>query len=224
MSSRISAHIFALFTGIVVTCMLFSLLIFGTTYSNTVEVMPDLGAVKLSSYEDKPVKEEVYTTQDVPVPEMEDITEVEMPEVQLDMPRPDLKLAGLDLDITPVAVGTVPLSGMPEMADSGAAAAPSGGALTLGEVDEKPRVLYAPSPLYPSGHRGSKKKRVTVRILINQHGDVEKILPQKVSDELLPYYRAAEEAISMWRFLPCKKSGTAVKCLADQPVSFIYRK
>jgi len=224
MRNKISTHIFASVLGVVVTGCLFSLLVLGTTTSK-VEIMPDYGAVKLSSYKDESSQEEeIYRVSDTPVPKMEEITDIKMTELQMDIPSPDLKLAGLEMDFAPAIVGTAPLSGMPEMAEAGTLAAPSGGALTLSEVDEKPRALYAPSPIYPSGYRKNKKIKVAVRILINQRGEVERIIPRKVNAELLPYYKAAEEAISLWRFLPCRKRGKPVQCIAEQPVSFTYHK
>lgn len=130
-------------------------------------------------------------------------------------------MAGMETDFSAELAGTVPMSGLPSLAPAGGPAAPSGGAMTLGEVDELPHPLYAPAPLYPAKQkRRGKEQKVFVRIVLHEDGTVKSARPLNRTDQTAPFHDAAVEAVLQWRFYPCKKGGKAVQCVADQPFSF----
>lgn len=207
--------------GTGITCFLLLFLLMGTFAGNTQESPPRHGAIRLSAFTEQPAQEDAtYSTKEVPqVQHMEEVAAVA--ELSLEQPQLEMEAPSMDMDISPVAPGTVPMSGMPSIADAGALSAPGGGALTLGEVDEQPRVLYAPSPTYPHRQRaGGKEKNVIVRITLRKDGSVATAVPLSSTEETAPFLDAAVEAVLRWRFMPCKKDGQAVQCEADQPFAF----
>jgi len=206
--------------GVGMTLLLFLFLITGAVFHETPDKRLMHGAVRLSSFEETPAQdEEVYSTKDVPqVQRMEEIAAAEM---SLEQPKLEMEVASLNMDMAPEFAGSLPMSGMPSLSQAGALSAPSGGAFTLGEVDEQPRALYAPSPLYPSREKAQgKEAKVLVRITLRRDGTVMEALPLGATDATAPFLDAAVSAVLQWRFVPCKKGGEAVQCIADQPFTF----
>ncbi|WBF66290.1 energy transducer TonB [Desulfovibrio subterraneus] len=207
--------------GTGITSFLLLFLLTGTFAGDTKESPPHHGAIRLSAFTEEPVQEDAtYSTKEIPrIQHMEEVAAVA--ELSMEQPRLEMEMPSLDMDISPVAPGTIPMSGMPSLADAGALSAPGGGALTLGEVDEQPRALYAPSPAYPHRQRANGKERsVIVRITLRRDGSVATAVPLNSTEETAPFLDAAVEAVLRWRFMPCKKGGQAVQCVADQPFAF----
>lgn len=203
-----------------ITGFLLLFLLAGTSSSSVPEKALLHGAVKLSSYTEAPVQEtETYATQDVmQVQPLEHLAQMEM---SLESPQLEMNMPSMEMDFAPELSGTVPVGGVPSLAMAGGVAAPSGGALTLGEVDEQPRPLYAPAPLYPArAKRIGEEKTVNIRILLRKDGTVTKATPLDQDESNGAFHEAAISTVLQWRFVPCKKDGEAVQCVADQPFSF----
>lgn len=203
-----------------ITALLLLFLLAGTSSSSVPDKVMVHGAVRLSSYKEAPVQEtETFATQEVmQVQPLEQLAQTEM---SLESPQLEMNMPSMEMDFAPELSGTVPVGGVPSLAMAGGLAAPSGGALTLGEVDEQPRALYAPAPLYPSkAKRNGEEQVVNIRILLRKDGTVGKATPLNLNASNELFHEAAIETVLRWRFVPCKKDGEAVQCIADQPFSF----
>jgi len=211
--------------GLGVTALLLAVLLAGTVAHKAPELVPLHGAVSLSSIQDAAQEQEqIYSTKDVPkVQPLEKLATAQ--DMTLEDPRMDMDASSMDLDLAPELAGTMSVAGVPALAEPGGLAAPGGGALTLGEVDEQPRALYAPPPLYPVQEKArAREYTVHVRILLRKDGTVAEAEPLRRTQENAAFLDAAVQAVMQWRFVPCRKGGEPVQCLADQPFSFTLAK
>jgi len=207
--------------SLLVSAFLFLFLLAGTMEQSGETVVFTKGSIRLSEFHDRPVQEEeVYSATDVPQVKSMDKVNPTM-ETTLDQPQMDLEMPSVDLDIATEMAGTIPMAGLESMAAMSSMGAISGGGYTLGEVDEMPRALYTPQPLYPSAAKAKGiEKEVTVRIRLRTDGTVAEATPIRQTPETREFHQAAVEAVLQWRFMPCRKGGKAVMCIADQPVEF----
>ena len=219
--TRLHKGLIAFPGSVVISSFLFFFLLAGAMEPSREASVLQEGSIRISKFPDEPVrKEEVFTTSEVPQVESMDAIDTPM-DTALDQPEMDLDMPSLDLDIAAEMAGTVPVAGLESLSGLNAMGAPSGGALTLGQVDEMPRALYTPQPLYPSSERAKGEEReVTVRIWMRKDGSVSRALPMNETPETAPFHKAAIQAVLQWRFMPAKKEGKAVPCVADQPISF----
>lgn len=217
--STMTKNLSGLAGGLAVTGLLLSFLLAGAA-GTTVPARSGLhGAIRLSTFEAPPEEtQETYATADTPVVQpMERTT----PAADLSMAQPSMEMDMPAMDMPPEAVGTMPVAGLGDLARPSAPSASGGGALALGEVDEKPRPLYAPPPLYPTDAKAKGDEcAVTVRIILDKDGTVVRATPVGQTPASEPFHAAAVEAVRQWRFIPCKKDGRAVRCMADQPFTF----
>jgi TonB family protein len=213
-------HAIGFFLGAGITALLALVLMLGTSSRGEPEKVLNHGAVRISPWTDKPASEDdVYATQDTP--RIQQLENLNMSDMAIEMPQFDAHMAGMEMDFATELAGTVPMGGLPSPAPAGGLAGPSGGALSLGEVDELPHPLYAPPPLYPADQkRLGNERKVHVRIVLNEDGTVKSARPLNRTEQTAPFHEAAVEAVLQWRFFPCKKGGKAVRCVADQPFSF----
>lgn len=206
--------------GLVVTVVLALVLLLGVSSRSDQPLERGYGAVRLSSLppQQEPI-EEGYSTHEAPA--LEPLEALESIRVELDIPALETSAISVDIDFTLPLAGTVPLSGLPAAEPAGSLTAPSGGALSLGEVDELPRPIYAPAPRYPSGEkRRGIEMKVLVRIVIGRDGRVLSAEPLNKSVKAEAFHAAAVRAVKRWTFSPCKKGGAPVSCVADQPFTF----
>lgn len=219
--TRLTKGLIAVPGSFLISSFLFLFLLAGTMQQASEDQVFLKGAIRLSEFEDEPVREEeVYSTSDAPQVKSLDKINPTM-DTSLDRPEMDLEMPSVDLDIATEMAGTIPMAGLESLAALSAMGAPSGGAFTLGEVDEMPRALYAPQPLFPSEKKAMGiEKEVTVRIRLRPDGTVAEALPVRQTPETEAFHKAAVDAVLQWRFMPCRKGGRAVMCVADQPVSF----
>lgn len=219
--SPLGRRVSGLTGGLGVTALLLLFLLLGTVTQGKPEKPALRGAIRLSSIEEAPVnEEETYSTRDVPQVEPLEQT-VSMEEVSMEEPRMEMDMPSMDLELAPELAGTLPMSGLASLAEPGALAAPGGGALTLGEVDEQPRPIYAPLPMYPAREKAlGKEVKVLVRIKLDRDGRVVEATPLELTDASRPFHEAAVQTVLQWRFVPCKKGNESVQCIADQPFAF----
>ncbi len=176
------------------------------------------GSVKLSQHTKSPTQEQNVEAEDMPeVAELEHVAQVDM---ALETPSVQPTLPSMKFDFAPEVVGTVPVAGVPSVSSSSAPPAMTGGALSLGDVDELPRPIYAPPPGYPSRAKKREKVTVRVRILLGTNGKVVRISPVNMPAEHQVFLQEIQNSVSRWEFTPCKKAGKAVQCIAEQPFVF----
>lgn len=209
------------FLSLCITAFLFSLLLFVGTDSKKQERILKYGAMRLSTFDNESMDEKEDTTAET-TPVVQAMKDLTMAEITMETPEMDMSISDVSIDFSTALVGTTPLGAMPGMASPMPSSGLSGGALSLGEVDEKPRAIFAPPPLYPGGQRGNH--RVYVRITIFEDGTVQKAEPLTNSKFKKVFADSAADVVKTWRFTPCKKGGKAVRCIADQPFLFTQKR
>ncbi len=213
-------HLHSLGFSFMVTAFLFMLLILvdGILFS-PIQEPSRRGSIKLSAYKHKPAQQEESSAEDVPeVAELEKMAKVDMP---METPTMQMAMPTMSFNFTPEVAGTVSVAGVPSV--SAAAPAPSqasGGALSLGDVDELPRPIYAPPPQYPSTVKKRTKVTVRVRVLLGTNGKVISVNPVNANAEHAVFLDEIRNSVLRWEFTPCKKAGQAVQCVAEQPFVF----
>jgi protein TonB len=92
-------------------------------------------------------------------------------------------------------------------------------AFDLSEIDQKPRVLFQASPIYPSEARSKKLEGVvTVIFVVDPGGKVENPRVEKSTDNA--FDRPAIDAVKRWKFEPAVKGGQRVPCRMRVPIRF----
>jgi TonB family protein len=92
-------------------------------------------------------------------------------------------------------------------------------ALSLAEIDQKPRAIFQASPLYPSEMRGKKLEgTVTLLFIVDATGKVSE--PRVEQSSHPAFERPALEAVRQWKFEPAVKGGRRVSCKMRVPIRF----
>lgn len=154
-------------------------------------------------------------------PEPEKEPEPKAPELK--EAAPPLDLAQLEVALDPGAGGG---SGGWTAADFGVKlvtlASSTGGDVdtlfSLSDLDQKPRVLYQPSPVLDANLRKKAPGSVVVVFIVDPSGRVEKPTVQSSSDPALE--GPALAAVKQWKFEPGKRNGQAVRFRMRVPISF----
>jgi protein TonB len=89
---------------------------------------------------------------------------------------------------------------------------------SLADLDQKPRVVYQPSPVVDAKARKKAPGTVYVLFIVDQRGRVEEPLVQKSTDPV--FERAALNAVKQWRFEPGKRGGQPVRFRMRVPITF----
>ncbi len=215
-------HIVSSLGSLGITAALFLLLlVVGSILYAPLEEPSRRGSVKLSQYTKPTTQEQTVESEDVQeVAELEDMAKVDM---TLETPTVQPAMPTMKFDFAPEVAGTVAVAGVPSVSTASAPKMASGGAFSLGDVDELPRPIYAPPPEYPSQVKKKMKVTVRVRIVLGTNGKVVNISPVGMKPEYQPFLKEIHERISLWEFTPCKKAGKAVQCVAEQPFVFTPR-
>lgn len=190
------------------------------------EPLPEMmGAVRLSSlpeHEQRDSQEKISPedeitpqefTETMPQPEMDT---PDMPQPQLDI---DIPLAELDINPNLVDGMAVPAPSQPAVA---AAPAPSsaGGALTIGELDDTPRVLFKVQPPYPfQAERRGVTGHVLAKMFVDEKGHVTKV---KIlgGKNVEVFAETVRKTLLRWRFKPGTKNGRPVRWHVNQKLTF----
>jgi len=88
----------------------------------------------------------------------------------------------------------------------------------LADLDQKPRVVYQPSPTITDKLRKRAPGTVYVLFIVDEKGHVDSPKVQKSTDPI--FDRAALNAVKQWRFEPGKRKGEAVRFRMRVPVTF----
>ena len=89
---------------------------------------------------------------------------------------------------------------------------------SLADLDQKPRVIYQPSPTLSAKVRKKAPGTVYVIFVVDQRGRVVNPSVQKSSDPI--FERPALAAVKKWRFEPGKRKGEAVRFRMRVPITF----
>lgn len=89
---------------------------------------------------------------------------------------------------------------------------------SLADLDQKPRVIYQPSPTLSAKVRKKAPGTVYVVFVVDQRGRVVNPSVQKSSDPI--FERPALAAVKKWRFEPGKRKGEAVRFRMRVPITF----
>ena len=204
--------------GILITALLSLIIIVGVSSSPISDARDKYGSIKLAILppESNVIVDAVYSTADITT--IDKIEKVESVLSTPEIPTHKTTMENLEIDFTTEVVGTVDLGGVPALA---VGTGFGGGAYTLGDVDDLPYPIYAPTPIYPSAmRRVGRELKVVVRILLDANGNVTAVEPINKNAETALFHQSAATTIKKWRFYPCQKGGKAVSCVADQPITF----
>jgi protein TonB len=136
---------------------------------------------------------------------------------------PPLDLAMLELALNPGTGGAgfggdfavkLPVGG----ASGGGAGEDVDALFSLSDLDQKPRVIYQPSPQMPPQLRKLAPATVAIVFVVDQRGRVENPIVQSSSDP--SFEGAALAAVKQWKFEPGKRNGEPVKFRMRVPITF----
>jgi len=89
---------------------------------------------------------------------------------------------------------------------------------SLADLDQKPRVVYQPSPPLSATLRRSGGGTVYILFVVDRDGHVKDPRVQKSSNPVLD--KPALDAIVKWRFEPGKRKGKPVEFKMRVPITF----
>ncbi len=93
------------------------------------------------------------------------------------------------------------------------------GTFVMSQLDQKPRVLVATTPLYPYSMQNSKTKgEVTVEFIIDENGRVSR--PRVIKSSHREFEQAAIDAVMKSKWQPGRKDGRDVRTIVHLPVNF----
>ena len=92
-------------------------------------------------------------------------------------------------------------------------------AFSMADLDQKPRVVYQPAPVYPAALRSRKIDGiVTVIFVVDANGRVANARVEKSSDPA--FDKPALDAVRKWKFEPAMKEGRKVSTKMRAPIRF----
>ncbi|MBU0753770.1 MAG: energy transducer TonB [Planctomycetes bacterium] len=89
---------------------------------------------------------------------------------------------------------------------------------SIADLDQKPRILYQPSPAINAKVRKKAPGTVYIIFVVDLQGRVEKPMVQSSTDPI--FERPALAALKQWKFEPGKRNGKAVRFRMRVPITF----
>jgi protein TonB len=89
---------------------------------------------------------------------------------------------------------------------------------SLGDLDQKPRVVYQPAPTLSAEAKRKAPGSVYVLFVVDQNGRVENPTVQSASDPV--FERPALAAVKQWKFEPGRRKGQPVRFRMRVPITF----
>lgn len=89
---------------------------------------------------------------------------------------------------------------------------------SMSDLDQKPRVIYQPSPQTSTQLQKLAPGTVTIVFVVDQRGRVESPIVQSSSNPA--FEPAALAAVKQWKFEPGKRNGEAVRFRMRVPITF----
>jgi protein TonB len=150
-------------------------------------------------------------------PEPEPEEQEEQP--QLNEEAPPLDLSQLELALNPGLSGGWLEGDFAVKLDSVVGGGDEVDALfSLADLDQKPRVVYQPSPVLDAKVRKRAPGTVYILFVVDRDGRVQNPIVQKSTDPV--FERPALAAIKQWRFEPGKRNGQPVSFRMRVPITF----
>jgi protein TonB len=92
-------------------------------------------------------------------------------------------------------------------------------AFSMADLDQKPRAVYQPAPVYPAALRSRKIDGVvTVIFVVDANGKVANAKVEKSTDPA--FDKPALDAVRKWKFEPAMKEGRKVSAKMRAPIRF----
>jgi protein TonB len=169
-----------------------------------------------------------------PPPPVEEKKEEEKPEEEPPPPpkladeTPPLDLSQLELALNPGTGGGVGGDFEVRLPVGGAAGGEGGDGkdvdqlFSMSDLDQKPRVIYQPSPQTSSQLQKLAPATVTIVFVVDQRGRVENPVVQTSSNPA--FEAAAIAAVKQWKFEPGKRNGEPVRFRMRVPITFPKKK
>lgn len=157
-----------------------------------------------------------------PTPEEEPKEEEEEPEEE----PPELQEEALPLDLSQIELALNPGFSEGWMGGDFAVklntAASNGddvdALFSLADLDQRPRIIYQPSPIMNAKLRKKAPGKVIVVFDVNQEGGVENPTVLSSTDPI--FVNSAKGAVKKWKFEPGKRNGQAVRFRMRVPITF----
>ena len=89
---------------------------------------------------------------------------------------------------------------------------------SLGDLDQKPRVVYQPAPTLSAETKRKAPGTVYVLFVVDQSGRVESPTVQSATDPV--FERPALAAVKQWKFEPGRRKGQPVRFRMRVPITF----
>lgn len=138
---------------------------------------------------------------------------------------PKLEEDNTPLDLAQLELATSPSFGGPLAGDFAINLKVAGGGdkdvdalFSLADLDQKPRVIYQPSPALTPEVREKAPGTVYVIFVVNPQGRVEDPKVQRSDDPV--FERPALAAVKQWKFEPGQRAGKAVRFRMRVPITF----
>lgn len=156
-----------------------------------------------------------------PPPPIEEEPEEDEPEdePELQEDAPPLDLSQLELALNPGFSGDWPGGDVSVALSTGVSAGDDLEALfSLSDLDQRPRVVYQPSPVLDAKLRSRAPGTVEIIFVVNAQGRVENPIVRSSSDPV--FERSALAAVRQWKFEPGKRNGEPVRFRMLVPITF----
>lgn len=89
---------------------------------------------------------------------------------------------------------------------------------SIADLDQKPRVIYQPSPLMTKELRKKTPGTVYIIFVVDEQGRVENPTVQSSTDPI--FEKPALNAVKQWKFEPGRRNGQPVKFRMRVPITF----
>lgn len=161
----------------------------------------------------------------VPPPPPPPMEEEQKPEPEDEPPPPPaidaepLDLAQLELALNPGGAGGFGGDFAINLGNMATGGEEVDAIFSLSDLDQKPRVVYQPAPIYPS-ELSKKKMEGTVYVLfvVDKDGRVKDPVVQKSTHPA--FNNPALKAVRQWKFEPGKRQGKGVQFRMRVPITF----
>jgi protein TonB len=167
-----------------------------------------------------------------PPPPIEEEKEEEEPEEEPPPPpklaeeTPPLDLSQLELALNPGTGGGAGGDFEVRLPVGGASGQGEGGDVdqlfSMSDLDQKPRVIYQPSPQTNAALQKLTPGTVTIVFVVDQRGRVENPIVQSSSNPA--FETPALAAVKQWKFEPGKRNGEPVRFRMRVPITFPKKK
>jgi len=184
-------------------------------------LLPVMQQISDAPQQDLTVSEAPAVTPPPPEPPEEEPPEPEEPEEEpeMDDPEPEpLSLDQLEMSLNPGMGGAASASMKINLGDKTSAESAGDALFSMAELDQRPQVMYQPTPKITDAVREAAPGSVTVIFIVNKQGRVDQVKVQQSSHPALE--QPVVEAVRQYRFQPGKRKGDPVRFRMQRRVRF----